>query len=315
MKSNYLSLLMILALTGCQKKKATKLVCISQSVSHPALDQTVRGVIDGLAAQGFEEGKNIHIQTQCAQGNASLAGQIAAQFFTQNPDVMVSVGTLSSQSFMAYSAKGTPVVYASVTDPVNAGLISKKGNTLIGVSNFVPLLPQIELIQKIQPSLKKLGILYNPAEANSVVIVKKLKKLCQKQNLTLVDWTVSKTSDIAQACSQLAGQVDAIIVNNDNTVLSAIPSVCKGYFPKPVYVSDTDVVNQGALAAQGPDQKALGVQAGNLVSDILKGKDLSGLEVQYPSKTQLYLNQKTAADLNISFPPELTSQAQEVIAP
>jgi putative ABC transport system substrate-binding protein len=249
-----------------------------------------------LNQNGYIKGKNLEIRIESAQSNAALASQIATKFVSQGADVVVGVGTVTAQSFMKYTYEGkAKLVFSSVTDPVQAGLVEdllKPGKNASGVSNFVKLEPQIELFQKIQPNLKKLGVLYNPGEANSLSIIKRLENICQKMGITLILQSANKTADMPQAATKLANTVDAIFVSNDNTALAALQSIITiaNKAKIPVYVSDTDSVKIGALAALGPNQYQVGLQAGKIIARSLNGEELANIPVEFADQSELYRN-------------------------
>ncbi len=296
-----------------------KKVLISQVLAHPALDITSQGIIDGLAQSGFSRNIDVEIRIESAQGNAALAAQIAHKFINQSPDIVVGVGTLSAQSFAQAARAGkTKLIFSSVTDPIQAQLINsieKPGNNTSGVSNFFELRPQLALIRQLQPQLQRLGILYNPAELNSVSIVKKLEALCPEFKLILVKQTANKTADVPQAATKLASQVDAIFISNDNTALSALQSLSQiaNKVPIPVYVSDTAAVELGALAALGPDQYQIGIQTGKMIARILNGEDLNTIPVEFPLQAELYINLQAAQITGIPIPKSIQEKAAKII--
>ncbi len=254
------------------KKNPCPIIYISQTIEHPALNRTVKGIRDVLYQKGFE------VQVESAQANPALASQIASKFMAQNPKIVVGIGTISAQSFIKYALQNkVKLIFSSVTDPKNSLPVSAN---IGGVSNFIPLEPQLALFKSLQPNLKRLGILYNSGEANSVSIVKKLKNICEKYNLILIEQTIAKTSDVAQSVVQLMKRCDAIFISNDNTVLSAIKTITK-VSNIPVYVSDTDTVKLGAKAALGPDQYEVGKQTGKMILRVLQGNSLT---TEYPKK-------------------------------
>lgn len=289
-----------LFLAGSLNAASSSKVYISQIVEHPALDSTARGIQDSLKAEGFD---NLDLRLESAQANPALAAQIASKFVNQNPGVVVGIGTGSAQSFLPYVNKQqVALVFSSVTDPKSAGLTQ-----VAGVSNFVALEPQLALFKKLQPHLKRLGVLYNPGESNAVSIVQKLSALCPMLGITLIQQSANRTAEVAQAATKLAAQVDAILISNDNTALSALPSIIQAANKAkiPVYVSDTDAVAQGALAALGPDQYQVGLQTGRMVAKVLRGMPIAEVGIEYPEKTELYINPKTAKELNITIPKDL----------
>lgn len=306
-------------------------ILILKIIDHPALDQTEKGIIDALKKESIHDGQNASIRIESAQGNAVLASQIAGQFSLsakpiaeekykklgldpskKKPHVCIAIGTVAAQSFLRYiDENGLNVVFSSVTDPLGAKLVKSlksPGRKISGVSNFVELEPQILLFKKLQPKLKKMGFLYNPGESNSVAILKRLVKICEKHEITLVEQTITNTASVSQETTKLGARVDAIFISNDNTALGAISQIIQiaNKTKIPVYVSDTDAVSKGALAALGPNQYDVGFQTGLMVAKVIKNSlDLSKTAVEFPKKTELYINKKAANFLRIEIPHDV----------
>ena len=141
-----------------------KKIDVIQTIAHPALDSTYKGTIDQLAIEGFIDSKTIKIKFANAQGDSVLSNQIARKFASEKADVIIAIPTPAAQS-AATATKNTniPVVFSSVTDPIDAGLTANNLN-ITGVSNFIDIAPQLELFKEILPNLKKLGFIYNPGE-------------------------------------------------------------------------------------------------------------------------------------------------------
>ena len=310
----------LLALSTVQGTTAdlTK-VLLSQSVEHAALNRTVDGIREGLKRGGYEDGKNLALRVESAQGSPVLAAQIARKFSSQQPSLVVGVGTLSAQSLALYARdKQVKLVFSSVTDPLASGLVKSldhPSSSITGVSNYMTLRPQLELFLKIQPTLKRLGILYNAGELNAVAIVRELQALCVEKGITLITQTVVRAPDIAQAAAKLAAQVDALFISNDNTVLSGFQSVVQAAQKAkiPVYVSDTDMVAAGALAALGPNQFDLGLQTSQMILRVLKGEEVGAMAVEFPAKSEIYLNEEVAKNLNITLSDDLLKAADQVV--
>jgi len=266
-------------------------IYILQIIEHPALNATRDGFIDELSRLGYQKGETLILDVQSAQGNTALAAQIAQRFVSNHPDIIMALGTTAAQTAMA-AAKGTNtvVVFSSVTDPLAAKLVSslkKPDGRVTGVSNFIPVEPQFELFKKLVPKLKTIGVVYNPGEANSVALNTEMEKVAKEMDLNMVLATALKTSDVLAASQSLCGKADALFVSNDSTVLSAFKSVVKAAngCKIPAFVSDVDIVDQGALAALGPDQTELGRQTARMAVKILKNPNASLPAVEFPEKT------------------------------
>src|SRR5207249_1914448 len=124
-------------------------ISILQNIEHPALNATRQGLLDELHKLGYEEGKNLILDYQSAQGNMALAAQISQKFISNQTSVIVAIGTKSAQAAMTAS-KGTetPVIFSSVTDPLEAKLVTSlkaPNGHVTGVSNFIAVEPQFKL--------------------------------------------------------------------------------------------------------------------------------------------------------------------------
>lgn len=300
----------IFYLNNALAQQAITKIRISQVVEHPALDMTTKGIIDTLLKNGYKKEENLDLRIESAQASPVVAAQIASKFVNQSPDLVISVGTLSTQSLVKYAMQSKiKLVFSTVTSPYEIGAT---GTNISGVSNFVDLEPQIDLFMKLQPKLKKLGILYNPGELNSVSIVNQLEKICVKYGLILVKQTISKTADSAQAATKLANNADAIFISNDNTALSSLNTIINAANAKkiPVYVSDTDAVESGALAALGPNQYNIGVQTGEMILKILSGTNINDIPIEFPKQQETYINLDAAKKLGIDVSSELLLSAK-----
>ncbi len=295
----------------------TKSVAITAIVEHPALDSTRDGVIAGLKEAGFIQGENLKIDYQTAQGNQATAVQIARRFIGQKPDAIVPISTPSAQA-VAAATKDVPVVFADITDPLGAQLVTsleKPGGNVTGVSDMAPVGEQVALIQEIIPSAKRLGVVYNPGEPNSVTLVKALKAEAAKRGLSVVEAAATKSSEVQTAGRSLIGKVDAIYVPLDNTVVSALEALASvGSQAKlPVFSADTDSVGRGAMASIGFDYFQVGKQAGAMVARVLKGEKVGDIPVAFAKGADLSINLKAAASMGVTFPESVIKRATKTI--
>jgi putative tryptophan/tyrosine transport system substrate-binding protein len=296
---------------------ADKSVAITQIVEHPALDACRKGVKDVLAEAGFVEGKNLNWEYQSAQGNPVTASQIAKKFVGDEPDVIVAIATPSAQAVVA-STKTIPVVFSAVTDPVAAKLVSnwaKPGANVTGTSDMAPIDKHLAMIKRISPNVKRLGVLFNPGEVNSVSSVDAVKAAAPALGIEVFEGPAPKSSEVLAAARSLVGKVDAFYVPTDNTVVSAFEAVTKvGIDAKiPVYAADTDSVPRGAIAALGFNYYEVGRQTGNVVVRILKGEKAGDIPVAGVEKLNLWLNLDSAAKMGVTVPDAIISEAAKVI--
>ncbi len=294
-----------------------KSVAVTAIVEHPALDAVRDGVKAALEQAGFVAGKNLQWQYQSAQGNTGTAAQIARKFIGDNPDVIVAIATPSAQAVVA-ATKTVPVVFSAVTDPVAAKLVPSwepSGTNVTGVSDLLALDKQMDLLQQVVPNAKRIGMVYNPGEANSVVVVKELKELLPKRGLTLVEAPAPRSVDVSSAARSLIGKVDVIYTNTDNNVVSAYESLVKvGQDAKlPLVASDTDSVKRGAIAALGVNYRDLGEQTGRMVVRILKGEKPGAIKPEVSTKLELFVNPGAAERQGVQLSDALIKSAAQVV--
>lgn len=304
-------------LTGCGGEATT--VGISQVVTHPALDATRQGVIDALGDNGYKEDDNLVVDYQNSEGDPSLFASIAQQFVTNEVDIIVSIATPNSQAAIA-AAEGTdiPVVFTAVTDPVGSGLIgdwaSHPNENVTGVSDMIVVSDDVELITEILPNVNKIGTMYNSGESNSVFLVQELKKACDARGIEVVEATVSTSADVSTAAQALVGQVDAIWIGTDNTVVSgleALVGVCEDN-SIPLFAADEDSIDRGCIAAYSFDYYDIGYQTGEMVAKILDGKDASTIPVEKGEVISLSVNTAAAERMDVTLPQEIIDRAKTV---
>lgn len=294
-----------------------KYVAITSIVEHPALDAFKDGVIEALAQKGFKEGDNLRVKFQTAQGNTGTAAQIARQYVGENPDVIVAIGTPSAQAVVA-ATKTIPVVFGAITDPIAAQLVKDRGasgTNVTGMSDELPLEASIALIKDALPEAKRVGMVYNPGEVNSKVVVDRLKELMPEHGLTLVEAAAPRTVDVSSAARSLVGKADVIFSTTDNNVIATYESLTKVSLDSklPLIASDTDSVPRGAIAALGLNYNQLGQQTGDMVARILNGEKPGDIIWETSNDLSVHLNKKMADQIDVTFSDELLKSAEKVI--
>jgi len=297
------------------KTDQTPLVGILQLTSHPALDSIHKGIIAGLKAEGFTVGKNLKVDFQNAQNDQSNLKSMSQRFYNENANVMIGIATPAAQS-LANTTSKTPIVMGAISDPVGAGLVKNlnhPGGNITGVMHRQPIAKQLELIQKLMPGIKTIGILHTSSDDSSAAEVKEFTELAKRAGITLKEYTITSTNDIAQVSATMASAVQAIYIPNDNTVASGFQTVLKNADQNkiPVFPSTSDMTKQGGLATVSVSQFELGKMTGKMTAQILKGKDPAQMPVEYPTNGVTYLNLKQAKLLGIQVPDTLINKAKQ----
>lgn len=318
-----LMLTLAMGIVGCggdakDGKKAEKVnVGIVQLVEHEALDAANKGFVDGLASKGYKEGQNIAFDKQNAQADQSNLQNIAHRFVNNKVDLICAIATPAAQT-VANVTSDIPIVATAVTDYKMAKLVKdndKPGTNVTGTTDMNPVADQLDLLVKLVPTAKTIGVIYCSSEVNSQLQVEILKKAAAAKGITVKEATVSTVNDIQQAAHSLVGSVQAIYVPTDNVLASAIPTLISvtDEAKLPVICGEGAHVRAGGLATLGVDYYKLGFQAGEMAADILSGKAKPAeMAIQAQKEFKPVINMKSAAKIGLTIPEELLKDAEVI---
>jgi ABC-type uncharacterized transport system substrate-binding protein len=300
-------------------------VAIFQHVSQPLLDAGVSGMLDGLAQAGFVDGRNINIRRFNAENDLATANAIARQITSGQYDMVITSSTLSMQAVANANRAGhTRHVFGITADPASAGVGVSRENPLdhpkhmVGIGTFLPVKPAFELARALNPSLKSVGVAWNPGESNSEAFTKKAREACAELGLTLLEATIDSSSGVLEAANALVGRgAQALWVGGDVTVMVALESVVsaarKGRIP--VFSIVPPSVDRGSLFDYGANFFEVGKDTGALAARILKGADPATIPVRNYVPTRVLVNKLALQDLKDPWrlPDELVARADVVI--
>lgn len=275
---------------------------VIQLVEHAALDASNQGFVDALDASGI----SYEIDQENAQNDQSACQTIAEKLVNDGNDLILAIATPAAQA-VAGATSDIPILVTAVTDPADAGLVESNevpGGNVSGTSDLTPVTEQIELLTKLLPDAKKVGILYCSAESNSVFQSDMAEAACAEAGLESEVFTVSSSNEIQQVVESMVGKVDAIYAPTDNTIAAGMATVAMVANDNglPVICGEEGMVEAGGLATYGIDYYQLGYMAGEQAVDILvNGADVSTMPIGYLSAEQCALttNQETADTLGI----------------
>lgn len=293
--------------------KQTRVIAIATLMSHPALDAVQENIKKELEREGYIEGQNVTYVIRNANGQMQLAANIASDLAAQNPDVIVAITTPMAQA--AAKVTRSPLVFAAVTDPVGAGIVKSidQGEpNITGTSDAWPYEDQLKLIRKINPSAKRLGVLYNPGEAASQYGIKEIRKYAGPLGFELVEGAVNSTTDVYPVAQNLARRIDALFLSSDNTVIGGVAAAVKVAIEHkiPLYVGDSGTVEKGGVAAVSVGYSELGTETGKIIGRVLKGE--KNIPTYVARGSEVYINKKAAELMGVSVPEDVMKSATKV---
>jgi len=303
-----------------QGKKMIR-IGVAQIVSHQALDADQKGFENALSGSGFKEGVNVIYDRQNAQGDMNKANAIAKKFIDEKVDLIHAIATPTTQAVVKIT-RDIPVIFSSITDPINAGIVPKEsapgkksGTNVTGVSDRWPVFRQMEMYAKFVPKAKQWGTIYNAGEANSVVHIQEMRAAAKKLGLGLIEVTISSRSEVPKAVNSLVGKVQAIVISADNTAISDFETIVKVCNEKKIalFAGDVDSVPRGAIAAYGLDYFLVGYSAGKKAVMVLKGLKPGEIPWGPMEKFSLVINQSAAKRQGVAIPPDVLAKADKVL--
>ena len=279
-----------------------KKVGILQYVQHPALDKANEGFVAALNGAGVD----VAIEQQNAGGEQSAAQTIANKLVNDKKDLILAIATPAAQA-VAGVTSDIPVVITAVTDPAASGLVESNdapGGNVTGSSDLTPVADQIELLTKLLPKAKNVGILYCTAEANSKLQADMAMEALKGKGLNGIEYTVSSSNEIQTVVESMVGKVDAIYVPTDNVIaagMTTVAMIATTEHKIPIIGAEAAHVENGALATYGIDYFEVGKLAGEQAVEILNGKSPADIPIAYLPKDRckLTINEEVASELGI----------------
>ncbi|MEA4970682.1 MAG: ABC transporter substrate-binding protein [Candidatus Pelethousia sp.] len=280
---------------------------IIQLTQHAALDAACEGFVEGINTAGL----NVEIDVQNAQGEQAICSTIATKFVNDGVDLIMAIATPAAQA-AAQATKNIPILITAVTDPVSAGLVASNeapGGNVSGTSDMNPVAKQIDLLIKLAPTAKTVGIMYNSSEDNSIIQADMARAAIEAQGLTAVELTVSASNEVQAVAQSAIGKVDALYLPTDNLMADTIATISMVVTPAgiPIICGESNMVNGGGLATYGISYKQLGLQtAAQAIKILAEGADISTMPIEFCSADlELTINQDIATQLGITIPADL----------
>lgn len=283
---------------------------IIQYVDHVALNSSRDGFITALKDNGYEDGENITIDLQNAQGDQSNLSTISDRFIGDKVELVLAIATPAAQSIAGKTTK-TPILGTAITDYVSAKLVDSDeapGGNVTGTTDMNPIKEQIDLLVKLVPDAKTVGVLYTSNEDNSILQAKLAKEAIEKLGMKYIEVTVSNSNEVQQATQSIVDQCDAIYIPTDNIFASAMPVVhgVTSVSKTPVICGESGMVGTGGLATLGINYYDLGYQTGLMAVKVLKGEAKPAtMPIESATGFDFVINGTVAEEIGISIPEDL----------
>jgi ABC-type uncharacterized transport system substrate-binding protein len=265
-------------------------LAIVQHASTPVLDEGVAGMLEGLAELGYRNGDTVAITTYNAHGDLATGTAIARQVTSGDFDMVLTSSTPSMQAVANQNRAGkTMHVFGLVADPFGAGIGLDRAaplrhpRHLIGLGSFLPVADAFQIARRALPSLKTVGVAWNPAESNSEAFTREARAVCKKMGITLLEANVESSSGVVEAIHSLGARgAQALWVGGDNTMMAALGSAIAAARAEriPVFTLTPGDPERGTAFDVGLDFRAIGRMTGVLAGRVLGGLDPAAVPIR-----------------------------------
>lgn len=319
-KRNILIVAVLVILTafvavGCSKKnsgtaaKDSYRVGICNYVDDASLNQIVENLEARLTELAKQNGKEIIIDYDNCNADSNVLNQIIANFMSRKADLMVAVATPVAMAMQAATEDvKTPVVFAAVSDPVAASIVDsleKPGSNLTGTSDYLDTNAILNLMFVLNPSITKVGLLYDAGQDASTTAIAQAKENLAKRGVTVVERTGTTVDEVLLAAQALVSEgVQAVFTPTDNTIMNAQLSIYEVFADAkiPHYTGADSFALNGAFLGYGVDYANLGKVTGEMVYDILaNNKDPKDVPVKTFDNGTATVNTEICAALGLDF--------------
>ncbi len=284
------------------------------AANHP----TVVGFKAGLRELGLAEGRDVTFDIRFTQGDPKATPAAAKALVESGVDLLLACSVAAALA--AKEATPTlPIVFAQVSDPVGAGVVSeltRPGHNATGVSSLAPeLMPKrLEVLKTLHPQVRRVWFVHAVDDPTAAAALTKLRSAAPQLGVQIVARAVSSSADedlahvrrgFRPGDALLAPDADALDLPAALLKLSLAARV-PAIFPSSFWVG------YGGLASYGPDYYAQGEQAARLAAKILRGATPGRLPVEGADVIELAVNLRTATLMGITVSRKVLLRADTI---
>jgi putative ABC transport system substrate-binding protein len=251
------------------------------------------------AYKGFE--RACHCKVRRIVHSEGKGIDVLEQINRIRPDMVLAIGR--DALLRVKKIKDIPVVYVMVLNPQS--ILSGEKN-ITGVSMNIPPDKQLMPLLKALPKTKTIGLLYDPKRTG--YFVKKARVAALGMGIRLEAKEIHNSRDVPSHIMDMKGKIDVFWMLPDITVVTpeTMEFLLLFSFENniPLLTFSEKYLELGAFMSMGIDAIDMGVQAGQMASKILSGRDVKNIQRVHARKmivsTNLMIAGKLGINLNIA---------------
>jgi putative ABC transport system substrate-binding protein len=289
----------------------------------PSSAEAARGFVEeferGLRERGYVEGQNLHVEYRWAEGKADRLPGLVTDLISLRVELIVAQASPAARA--AHQATRTiPIVMVGVGNPVELGLaasLASPGGNVTGFTSYGPGLTskQLELLREAVPDMKRLAVLWTPANPLHPGTVRDLEELTRSRGIQIQPLKIVSPDEIDGAFRAAAtGRAAAVWVVGDSMFIvnrARIATLAMNA-RLPTSFFGRVFVEAGGLMSYAPDLNHTYRRAAAHVDKILKGAKAAEIPIEEPTKFELVINLRTAKALGLTIAPSLLLRAEVI---
>jgi ABC-type uncharacterized transport system substrate-binding protein len=302
-------------------------LAVIQFNSNPNLDQGVKGLRDSLRDHGWAEGRTLEVRFFNPEGDVGTLNSTAQELVSGKYTHVITISTPCLQAVARANKDGNvKQIFGVVADPLAARVGINPADPkdhpkwLVGIGTFMPVGELLEMARRLNPRLQRVGLPWNPAEANSQSYTRAARESVRRLGLELLEGNVENSMAVGEVTDSLIARgAEAILMTGDNTVSVASDTVLARVRQAgiPAMATTPATAAHGALFSIGADYYRVGRDIGDLTARVLSGEDPANLPILYEIPKIFLINRRAAEHLKETwvFPPDVLARAKDVSAP
>jgi len=313
------SLLLIFLFAGCLDEQAGKSYTVAIVNLSEIHDKVLQGFKRGLADHGYIEGKNITYLYNGSRTKMSDLENDLQAFIKDKPDLILSITTpATKKAKMMTAGKGIPVVFASVSDPVQSGIVQslvKPGGNLTGIKVGGNSAKALEWLLRISPHVKKITVPYNSNNRTTILSLHDLQNAAERIGITLAVYETNNKKELEFLFKNFPQDSDALWLLNSHFLVDNIELFVQAAekYRLPLG-SSTSQVASGVMVTYGQDAFRTGKLAAGLAHEIFQGGSTCNIPVEV-TDFFLGINLKTADAIGVDISEDILHVADIIIRP
>lgn len=261
---------------------------------------------------------DLSVDQYSGKANEQIAVETLKRLDQAGYDLIITI-TSDALILAHHFLKNTPTLYTNVNNPLFLGVMTldAPGRNISGASYYVPIADQIAFFQQIQPSLKRLGFLFDEKSRSSKTEIGESRTVCQERGLTYAIRLIAKAEELPTAAQALIAEgVDAIIVTSSEKIYTNLPlfqAICDSA-KIPIYSYHKTAVQQGAIASLTSDYYRMAEEliVPMALQVLREGISPGAMPAAFLEKNLMVINQTQAQKLGLTIPNEILQQATAI---